>query len=357
MKENIEGQAEQTSGKSKTPETATAVRSGRRWFWWILKLVVGIILLAIIINFVRKEENLWAGFLDADLRWIGLGLFGVLLHFFLFYVRWRFTLNTIFILSATPRQIWRSLFGGISLGLITPGSLGELARGIFFPREEFWRVSGASVIDKLYANLTSLFLGSIGILVLGMDVLSLSGSWNYLFVGLMAALIIAGIVFLLRPRILAASLRYLSRYLPDSISRKLSTFSEYLQRLGPGTSWKLVAVSVAINVGIFLELYCFLRAYTPAPFWQTFFAFEGSYLASTLLPLTLGNLGVHEGFRILFFSAVGVAAAPTLQASMIIFAVNVLIPAGVGFFFLPDGRRNFGIQRRTVPSQTVGRQR
>ncbi|MGB3544664.1 MAG: hypothetical protein WBA11_17220, partial [Rubrivirga sp.] len=59
------------------------------------------------------------------------------------------------------------------------------------------------------------------------------------------------------------------------------------------------------------------------------------FFAKSAVPqVTLGDLGVREGAAVFFMGAYGVPAAAALDASLALFALNLLLPALVGAPFL-----------------------
>jgi hypothetical protein len=66
-----------------------------------------------------------------------------------------------------------------------------------------------------------------------------------------------------------------------------------------------------------------------------------TYYLKFLIPsLTFLDVGVREGAAILAFGWIGVPEAAALNASLMIFFINLALPAVLGAFFL---------KRRTVP--------
>ena len=302
--------------------------------WNVVKLLVSAAILIVIISRLQQSRDIVQVLLSIDLLWLLPAAGAALLHFVLSYLRWSFALRSIGSLKVTAAQIWRSLIGGVTLGLITPGGIGELARGIIVDTENFWEVSGISVIDKGFAHMIALFLGIAGMAVLGMAQFSLTLFQLVLIYGVLALLSIVAVMVLFRPDVSGNVLLRISRKLPRRFEGWLHPLGTQMQNLTRRQTAFMLTISLIINCGVFLEFFLFLRAFTPAAVWETFWAFEVAYLGTTLLPISFSNLGVQEGLRILVIGLTGVPATAIFHASLLVFTSNVLIPGIIGYFFI-----------------------
>jgi uncharacterized membrane protein YbhN (UPF0104 family) len=58
-------------------------------------------------------------------------------------------------------------------------------------------------------------------------------------------------------------------------------------------------------------------------------------VAKTIVPpFTLGELGIREGFSVFFLSMIGVSPTAAFGASVLLFLINILLPATAGGFML-----------------------
>ena len=63
---------------------------------------------------------------------------------------------------------------------------------------------------------------------------------------------------------------------------------------------------------------------------QGLMAYEAAYFSMSLLPITPSGIGIREGSRIYFFSLIGCNETAVLCASMIMFGLNIILPALIG---------------------------
>ena len=64
-------------------------------------------------------------------------------------------------------------------------------------------------------------------------------------------------------------------------------------------------------------------------------ATTSTILTKTLLPISLADLGIREGAAVFFFSKLQVGKVAAFNGSLLLFAVNVLLPTFLGLFLLP----------------------
>ena len=62
------------------------------------------------------------------------------------------------------------------------------------------------------------------------------------------------------------------------------------------------------------------------------------FALKTLVPLGFLDLGVREAAAILVFSSLGLEPQPAFVASLLIFACNVCLPAGLGWLWIGSRR-------------------
>jgi len=284
------------------------------------------------------SEDLFEVLINGNKFFIVGGLFAFFVHYFCIYLRWHYVLIKVGNYNLSFRFILRSLLGGNALGLLTPGRLGELARGVFFQKEQFWQVSGLSVIDKGYAHIVSIFLGVLGLWLLGIEELGLTSGNKYLLYVLITLLVSVGAVLVARPRLFSYIIEKSVYVLPKKWRKYGISLSENLKRLTKRESLMLALISLIINLTSFLEFYILLRAFTDTGIINAFIAFESAYLTVNFLPFSFSDLGIREGVRIFFFSLVGVSAAAVFNASLIMFFINSLLPSAVGLVVIPKIR-------------------
>lgn len=211
-----------------------------------------------------------------------------------------------------------SLLGGAALGLVTPGRIGEVGRGVFLGRERASMTVLAGV-DKLSSAVVTLGLGGIGAWMLW------PGLRGWLLLG--ALLLVAGLWLCWR------------------------WGHEQFNAVRNITGWgSLLGLSLVFNLVFMLQFYWFF-AIGSSPSGVVVMAIPVVFALKTLLPFAFMDLGIREAAAVLVFSALGLAAQPAFVASLLIFACNVLLPAGIGWLWV--GGRNTGVGKRFAMMRKV----
>jgi uncharacterized membrane protein YbhN (UPF0104 family) len=70
-----------------------------------------------------------------------------------------------------------------------------------------------------------------------------------------------------------------------------------------------------------------------------------------LLPISLADLGIREGISLFYFSLFGTEKTAIFNASVLIFFLNILIPALIGSFFLFRLRYTNQVEEKPVPEK------
>lgn len=239
----------------------------------------------------------------------------------------------------TPLQddfsIWElggAVLSGIALGFWTPARAGEYAgRALSLPGGDRWAIS-LTVFAQRMVDMT---VGvTVGLLALGwafwQGVLPLSPPW----------LIAAGIGGVTGAGLTAAvgapaRLHRLTAWLVPN-RPAITDRTAYLERLSLNQGVTVVGGSLARYLVFTGQLACLGRAFAPSAPWSLLAAAAGlTFYAKYLIPsLTLLDLGIREGSAAFFFQQLGLGAAAGLNAALVLFAVNVLLPALLGLPFV-----------------------
>ena len=212
------------------------------------------------------------------------------------WVKWHWLLRT-----RLPAVRWSealySLLGGAVLGLLTPGRLGEVGRGVFFA-EQRTEISLLAGVDKFSSSLTTILLGG-------------AAAW-WLWPGLRGWLAVGALI-------LGFALWMGWRYGRD----------RYVVPLNARGWLMTMGLSLAFNFSFMAQFYWFCAAGGVGGI-AIFIAVPAVFALKTLMPIAFMDLGVREAAAVLVFSALDAAEQPAFIASMLVFGLNVLLPALAG---------------------------
>jgi len=297
------------------------------------KIIISAGLLYYLISSVEYNKIILA-LKEANIAIIGIVLLLGVLNIFLQYSKWQLT--CVEVLEIKDRlKIFRSLFFGFSAGIITPLRIGEyFGRGIEFRDKSLVQVTVATLIDKFFPLMMVASLGSISSLFYIYFYYDVS---IYIFLSLF--ILIFTFFYLLI--ILLLSNKFWNSILFSKLnsSVKLKPFLEKLrifESLDRTYFFKMHVIS-------FLFYLCFLIQYALLvsaflnhfDFVHYLWAANLIMFAKTLIPpISFGELGIREGASVYFLTQMGETASVGFNASILLFIINLLIPAlvGVGMF-------------------------
>ena len=215
------------------------------------------------------------------------------------WMKWQLLLRNQ-IPEVNGRDALYSLLGGAALGLVTPSRLGELGRGVFLGRSRA-KAALLTAVDKLSSAAVTLGLGAAAAWILWPD---LRGFLLLLFCAL-GALLYWG-----------------------WCRRKAS---------GPVAWGAIAGLSVLFNA-VFMAQFFYLVSASAGANAAVALAVPVVFALKTLLPLGFLDLGVREAAAILVFSSLGLEPQPAFVASILLFAFNVCLPAGLGWLWIGSRR-------------------
>jgi hypothetical protein len=208
-----------------------------------------------------------------------------------------------------------SLLGGAALGLVTPGRIGELGRGLVLGKK---RASLALMtgVDKLSSSGITVVLGWLAAWVM-------VPSWRLWLVAF-------GVV-------VTVGIGVAWRWVPTH-------WRSAIKCIKPKSSWCYVmGFSLLFNLIFFAQFYTLVAAESGFDM-SVALAIPMVFALKALLPIGFLDIGVREAAAVLVFSHFGFAAELAFNASILLFAFNVCLPAVLGWLWL-GVRRYWGNER------------
>ncbi len=224
--------------------------------------------------------------------------------------------------GTTFREAARSLLLGISFGSVTPVEIGELAgRALHLPGARRSHIVGLTLLDRLQILLFWILFGVSALALLMVR----PGPWQWLAV---AAALVLPSIFAWRLDLLgrlghAVNDRWMQR---GWITRILDGFS----CLTAAARARSLALTVGFHLVLCAQLYAFVNAFAIVGLPETVLAASAVMFVKAVLPISLADLGVREMAAVYFFGLFGVPAVAALNASLLLFVVNIVIPGAAG---------------------------
>ena len=305
----------------------------------IAKILIAGGLLYFLIQWVEYDKIVYA-LSNANLYVIGVVVLLGIINIYLQYAKWNLTSREVLKVNDKLKSI-RSLFYGFSAGIITPLRIGEyFGRGIEFKDRSLLQVTLATLVDKFFPLIIVAFIGSISSLLFIYFYYQVS---LYIVIALFIIIFTLFYIFIL----LILSNKFWDTVLFSRIksSQKLKTFFDRLkvfQNLDKKYFYKMFLIS-------FLFYSCFLIQYgLLVTAFSNHYNFLNYLWAANLImftktiipPVSMGELGIREGASVYFLTQMGESSSVAFNASILLFIINLLIPAliGVGLFFRKNGK-------------------
>jgi uncharacterized protein (TIRG00374 family) len=298
---------------------------------WLIKLLVGIALVFLIYQNVYHGQQVWQVFRQARWFYIFICLLLLFPNFFIQFLRWRFLLGRVFT-DINDAMVLKSLLFGATLGFVTPGNLGELARALYFKNRDRWVITGLNVIDKFSGIIVFLTFG-----LLSFNFITLSRFPWRPYIGYPVLLLDTFFIVLLWIIVLHPSwFRKIKKQLQgkSAITQKLVQILGVLDRLKRRDIYIVLGLSTVWFFIIILQYQAAVLVFHDVPFRQTIIAVSATLFTKVLLPVSIGDLGIREGASVYFYSLFGIPQVAAFNAAFIIFLTNFLIPALTGSYFL-----------------------
>jgi len=297
------------------------------------KIIISAGLLYYLISSVEYDQIISA-LSEANITIIGVVILLGIVNIFLQYSKWRFTCAEVLKIK-DKFKIFRSLFYGFSAGIITPLRIGEyFGRGIEFRDKSLVQVTVATLIDKFFPLLMVASLGSVSSLIFIYFYYNVS-------IYIVLSLFILIFTFFYMLVILLLNNKFWNSILFSKLnsSVKLKPFLEKLrifESLDRTYFFKMLVISFLFYL-CFLIQYALLVSAFSNHFDFVHYLWAGNlimFVKTIIPPISFGELGIREGASIYFLTQMGETASVGFNASILLFIVNLLIPAliGVGMF-------------------------
>jgi uncharacterized protein (TIRG00374 family) len=296
----------------------------RRIFSVALRIVVGAIILYVVISLVQWE-NIVQALRTADLHFIILAALLLFCNIGVRTLKWRSMLRAVKD-DPTLTEAFGSVMLGISLGSFTPGEIGEFAgRALHIADAKRSHLVGLALLDKAQIFLLTSCAGLVSLLWFTFDTV-------FIRFGLSLILVILFYFCILRLGIIAkAGHRFNSSFFQKPWLKNVFDGFNLLSR-------KQVMTTTSLTLGyhtvLILQMFCLLNAFSDISLLHVFFGMSALLFVKSLVPISIGDLGIREAGSIYFFSFYGISQAAALNASMILFFINILIPSIIGTYFI-----------------------
>jgi uncharacterized membrane protein YbhN (UPF0104 family) len=301
--------------------------------YFALKILIAVLLVVHIYSIVDTKKFA-ASFIAADIFYLGISIILLIPNIFLQYWKWKLTCEKL-IGEKNRRIIFLSLFYGFPAAVFTPARAGEyFGRGLVFTNHHFSKIIIATAVEKFISLLVIFVFGSIGMIYFISEYYPPS---IYISVPLMISVIALTILVLV---IIFSDQEWFFKLISPmfrfKLFTKLSNSLLIIKNLDRDFVFKMIFISVLFFLCYIFQFIVLFAAFSHHIVLGDFFlaAVVIMFAKTILSPLTLSDFGVREGASVFFLSHMGESSATALNASLVLFAVNILVPALAGAILL-----------------------
>lgn len=315
----------------------------RQFTMWTGKLLLAVVLVVLLVESIQSRAilSLLSG---AQPLMLAAAMLLLPLNIAFQYQKWRVLVHSRFP-DAGAVELRASLLLGFTFGIVTPARIGEFggraagmrgtgANGAQLLAADRFALVGLTAVDKFATMLVTLIAGGAGLLLFCwrhpfMDPLLLT------FLMLLAAG--AAVLWLRRGSATAASSTHAAQ--PEAVGgffrRRYNELRQTLRGIDAARRRVLMLHSVLFYLTFLLQFYFLLLAFGPVDLLSALAGISTIMLIKTVIPpITLGELGIREGASVYVLGHAGIIAAAAFNASLLLFAINILLPSLAGLFVL-----------------------
>lgn len=296
--------------------------SKRRILIFLVKLIIAAGMMIALVRTLHGEKIIRA-LRTADPLFFLLALLFLIPNLLIQGLKWRYLLIMIKP-GVTFGEAMGSLLAGYSMGLITPGRVGEYGRAFFIQGADWMKVLGLTLLEKMYSFSIVILAGVPGLVYFLTRLFGFSMPRLILSFAVVAAFL----YIISHPDFLPKFLNILP------FRDKISAFTGGMGNFRRKQAGVLFSLSAAFYLVYCVQFYLLCWAFERISLKDALVAISASFLAKTLLPISLGDIGVREGASVFFFSQLGVQKTTAFNASFILFLIDVLIPSLSGLFII-----------------------
>jgi glycosyltransferase 2 family protein len=302
----------------------------------VLKVVVSLGLLIIVFSRIDFSQA-WTQIQYLSLPFVA----SILLYYtalqWLSCLRWQVVLRSINH-SSPMRNLLSSYFAGMFLNIFLPGALGGDVYRVYRVAKDT-KDSEAAIVSVFIERFTGLTALS-AIAVIGLPpVFSIVGRWDIILIFFACVSALVGVVLLVvSPKLLIWADPILKKLKLGNLLERLAKIQILMKQFAQhrkALAFSL-GLSLLLQLGIVYYHYLIAQQLKISISFLELLVFIPIIVVVTLLPISLGGLGLKEGLWVYLFSRVGLTAEQALLLSITITLLSWLLSLPGGIVLLMD---------------------
>jgi len=315
----------------------------------LIRMVAAALLLGALLYYADPSQVV-AALLQLPLWFVGAALCLYVVCQILSAWKWQIILRAQGF-DASLLRLFNIYMAGMFCNNFLPGSVGGdvVKAGWLFLDSRRGDISVASVLLERYLGLAA--LGIIGLLTIPF-VLARTPPLVALLAAGGALFLLAIAVVLWSPRIFAVASALLQACLPQKLLAPIMRVAEVLHRYRTHRSALFLCLCLSVATQLVIAAYYWLAtdvlgAGVDAVF---FFAFLPTLTLISIVPISIGGVGVREAAMVAFFSSVGADASIVLAAAIAVHALNTALSLYGGVVLVLERRWHSPLPKSAISS-------
>jgi len=301
----------------------------------ILKLlpIAGLLLFIYIISYFNLASVI-STILKADIVLLLIGLAMVAFITLLKAVKWK-VIIAAYDVSFPLRDALMAWLVGFFIGFITPGRVGDLGRSYYLRGVSIGKSLTTVVIDRFMDILVLLIIAVLSMFLFLLPVSS--GSFGIMLVLILVVFLVAAMLATRKGTIRCVARPFFRRVVPEKYKLKAAfIFEDFYAGLGSILKdRKSVALALAITVFYWFfsvfQYFIIALALGMNVTYGFMLIIMPVVILLEVIPISFSGLGTREAALIAFMSLVGIAAETAISFSLLLFFLNYITIAAVGF--------------------------
>ncbi|MGB0888018.1 MAG: lysylphosphatidylglycerol synthase domain-containing protein [Vicingaceae bacterium] len=296
-----------------------------------MRLIIGTIAVLFIFFRVKNDFLIAVNNLDlnhVDLFSLGLALVLMFVNWAIEAVKWKYSISDAE--KVTVLKSFKLTLTGITLGFLTPNRIGEIpARALLLNKNNFKEITVKTAVASFSQLLITLLVGIIG-LCLTFQNFNQFSNLLYLLPLLIIILFLLLLVYF-KPNKLESVLNKFSFINKKQLFKGLSTFSML-------ELFNILLLSLVRYIVFTLQYYIVLKAFgVDLNTLNTIFLIPVCFMFASFIPtLLISEIGVRGSVALFVFGMVSDMDIQIVLASVILWLINVALPALLGLFNLKE---------------------
>lgn len=302
----------------------------KKRFLFSVKLIISFAIFAFLFYRILTDKEAFGDAVliySANLTTILVVLLLMPFNYLMEVLKWKICIKPL--TNITFKQATVGVLSGVALGFVTPHAVGDYFAKIWsFNHQNRKKALGPILVARMSQMLPTLLFGSIAFYIFMKQNPTFSDySSNY------TSFAVAVIGFAVLLLLCLLFIKYGTK------NRHWIYYFDLIQQLRMKAVFQLVALSCLRYLIFSFQFMLLLSIFSfPISVGNQFFGIAFMFLAKSILPTFnfFNDLGIREFSAVLYFESFAISAAPVILASLLLWLINIALPAIIGMFLVPQ---------------------